>query len=163
MGDVDWIGARGEFNAAAKLSGTPPGWAKPCFRPILLGEKQGGVDLLVELKGLVGTSPFFFAQVKTTQKSYTKRRKTPRLRVGVTLSTLRRMAGFPAPAYVVGVPDTDERVYIVSVPAGATRAIPSFSTAYELTPTNLGRLWEEVRAFWAARDMRLLNSIFSDE
>lgn len=81
----------------------------------------------------------------------------------MSLPNARRLLEHPAPTYLIGVSEGDERAYIVSVHRDPTRAIPSITTAHELTPANLARLWEEVRTFWSARDMQRLSSAFADE
>jgi len=43
---------------------------------------------------------------------------------------------------------------------GMAEAIPSITTAHELTCQTLRRLWDEVRAFWQGRDMSRSSSSF---
>ena len=60
------------------------------------------------------------------------------------------MVAFPAPTYVVGVHEEEERAFIVSVHGTMSEAIPSITTAHELNGETLSRLWDEVREFWRA-------------
>src|SRR5262245_22873586 len=41
-------------------------FARPLFKPGFLGDKWPAVDYYVELVGVEGSTPFFFAQIKTT-------------------------------------------------------------------------------------------------
>src|SRR3954453_21288353 len=110
MGITDFIGGRGEaivFTHLARIYRTDPD--RPYFWPHFLGEKFETLDFLVELVDAGETTPFFFIQVKSTRKEYTKTHKPPRLRVEVPESDVRRMAAYPAPTYVVGVHEADER------------------------------------------------------
>jgi len=51
----------------------------------------------------------------------------------VSEKDIRRMVAYPAPTYVVGVHEDEERAFIVSVHGTMSQAIPSITTAYELT------------------------------
>jgi hypothetical protein len=93
-------------------------------------------------------------KVKTTRQS------PPRLRVEVAEKDIRRMVVYPAPTYVVGVHEGEERAFLISVHGAMAEAIPSITTAHELTCDTLRRLWDEVRAFWQGRDMSRSASAF---
>ncbi len=154
MGITEVIGGRGEAIAFARLARVCRSDVDlPYFWPHYLGEKCETFDFLVELVGAGAKTPFFFAQVKTTRKGFTKTQSPPRLRVEVAEKDVRRMVAFPAPTYIVGVHESEERAFIVSVHGAMAETIPSISTAHELTCDTLRRLWEEVRAFWQGRDM----------
>ena len=107
----------------------------------------------MELIDASETTPFFFLQVKTTRKDYPKTQSPPRLRVEVSEKDIRRMAAYPAPTYVIGVHEDEERAFIVSVHGEMSQAIPSITTAHELTSSTLRQLWNEVREFWRSREM----------
>lgn len=162
MGKADFIGGRGEAIAFTRLSQFCRDGDRPYFWPHYLGEKCQTFDLLVELVDAAEMTPFFFVQVKSTRKPYTTRRTPPRLRIGVSAADGRRMAAFPAPTYVVGVHEGDERAFLVSVPGGMREAIPSVTTGHELTCDTLGLLWHEVLGFWQARDMTRTASRFTN-
>src|SRR5262245_16711000 len=154
MGTTDFIGGRGEALAFTRLARIWRTDAElPCFWPHYLGEKAQTFDFLVELVDAGERTPFFFVQVKATRKALTKRQRPPRLRVEVPAVDVRRMVAYPAPTYVVGVHEDEERAFIISIHGGMSDAIPSITTAHELTPGNLRRLWDEVREFWQGREM----------
>jgi hypothetical protein len=161
MGKSDYIGGRGESIASMRLDRI---WRTdadlPYFWPHFLGEKKKTFDFLVELVDAGPSTPFFFVQVKTTQKEYTKTQNPPRLRVEISEEDIRQMVAFPAPTYVIGVQDREERAFVISVHEGMNEAIPSITTAHELKGATLLRLWEEVRGFWQGRDMRRTTSSF---
>ena len=161
MGITDVIGGRGEAIAFARLARLCRSDADlPYFWPHYLGEKCETFDFLVELIDAGETTPFFFVQVKATRKEFTKSQSPPRLRVEVAEKDIRRMVAFPAPTYVVGVHEGAERAFVISVYGRMAEAIPSMTTAHELTCDTLQRLWEEVRAFWQGRDMARSASSF---
>ena len=159
MGITDVIGGRGEAIAFARLARVCRSDADlPYFWPHYLGDKCETFDFLVELVGAGETTPFFFVQVKATRKELTKAQS--RLRVEVAEKDIRRMVAYPAPTYVVGVHESEERAFILSVHGAMAEAIPSITTAHELTCDTLLRLWDEVRAFWKGRDMSRSASSF---
>ncbi len=69
------------------------------------------------------------------------------------------MSAFPAPTYLVGIHEDEERAFVVSVHGEMGTAIPSITTGHELTTETLKRLWDEVRDFWA-HDMTRSTSYF---
>jgi hypothetical protein len=161
MGITDVIGGRGEAIAFARLARVCRSDADlPYFWPHYLGEKCETLDFLVELVGAGEMTPFFFVQVKTTRKDFTRTPSPPRLRVEVAEKDIRRMVAFPAPTYVVGIHESEERAFIISVHGAMAEAIPSINTVHELTPDTLKRLWDEVRTFWQDRDMSRSTSFF---
>lgn len=159
MGITDFIGGRGEAIAYARLSQLCRGDDVPYFWPHYLGEKCETFDFLVELVDAGDQTPFFFVQVKATRKRYT-RHAPPRLPVRVADKDVRRMCAFPAPTYVVGVQEDDERAFVISVHGTMNDAIPSISTGHELMGETLKHLFDEVKAFWQARDMTRPTSRF---
>lgn len=160
MGITDYLGGRGEAIAYARLSRVCREGDLPYFWPHYLGEKCETFDFLVELIDAGERTPFFFVQVKTTRKEYTRTQAPPRLRVEVSEKDVKRMSTFPAPTYVVGVHEEDERAFVVAVHSGMREAIPSITTGHELTADTLKRLWDEVREFWLPRDMNRSTSHF---
>ena len=99
-------------------------------------------------------------QVKTTRKDYTRTQNPPRLRVEISEEDICQMVAFPAPTYIIGVQEREERAFVISVHEGMNEAMPSITTAHELNGSTLLRLWEEVRGFWQGRDMRRTTSSF---
>ena len=154
MGITDYLGGRGEAIAFARLTKICRADADlPYFWPHFLGEKCETFDFLVELIDAGDKTPFFFVQVKSTRKEFTKTQTPPRLRVEVSQKDVRRMVAYPAPTYVVGVHEDEERAFIVSVHGTMSQAIGSITTEHELTNTTLKRLWDEVREFWQRHEM----------
>ncbi len=145
MGISDFLGGRGEAIAFARLTKICRTDAElPYFWPHFLGEKCETFDFLVELIDAGEKTPFFFVQVKTTRTEFTRTQTPPRLQVKVPEKDIRRMVAYPAPTYVVGVHEDEERAFIVSVHGTMSEAIPSITTAHELTGDTLRRLWDEV-------------------
>lgn len=142
----DMIGKRGEAIVCGSLAdfcGRP----LPYFDPHHLGEKCQTFDYLVELLGTAFTPAYFFAQVKATQKGYTK--QAAELKVGVAADDVRKMVNCPVPTYLIGVDEPAGLAYLVSV-HGRRGAINSIPTTHPLTPANLKRLWAEVSDHWKA-------------
>ena len=161
MGINDYIGGRSEAIASMRLSATcRPNSKLPYFWPHFLGEKAQTFDFLVELVDAGDKTPFFFVQVKGTRQGYTKREN--RLDVVVSANDILHMVSFPAPTYVVGVHEREERAFVISVHGTMDEAISSITTGHELTPDTLQRLWDEVRGFWHGRDMSRQTSHFTN-
>jgi hypothetical protein len=161
MGITDFIGGRGEAIAFARLTRVCRADSDlPYFWPHYLGEKCETFDFLVELVDAGEKTPFFFVQVKTTRREFTRSQTPPRLRVEVAETVVRRMVAYPAPTYVVGVHEDEERAFVISVHGTMAEAISSITTAHELTCDTLQRLWEEVREFWQGREMARSASAF---
>jgi hypothetical protein len=134
----------------------------PYFWPHYLGEKCETFDFLVELVDAGEKTPFFFVQVKSTRRRLTRAQMPPRLRVEVSEKDVRRMVSYPAPTYVIGVHEDEERAFIVSVHGNMSDSVSSITTGHELTQATLRRLWEEVREFWQDKDMTRLSSSFTN-
>jgi hypothetical protein len=161
MGIADFIGGRGEAIAYARLTRVCRSDAElPYFWPHYLGEKCPTFDFLVELVDADEQTPFFFVQVKSTRKEFTKTQTPPRLRIEVSEQDVRRMVVYPAPTYVIGVHEAEERAFLVSVHGAMSGAISSITTAHELTCDTLKKLWDEVKAFWRGREMARASSCF---
>jgi hypothetical protein len=160
---ADFIGGRGEAIAFMRLARI---WRddadQPYFWPRYLGEKGQLFDFLVELVGAGQMTPFFFVQVRSTRKDFT-RQVPPRLHVEVSEQEVRRMVAYPALTYVVGVHEGEERAFVIAVHGAMGAAIPSITTAHELNGETLRQLWEEVRDFWYGRDMTRPMSAFWNE
>ncbi len=122
MGITDFIGGRGEAIAFARLTKLcRAGSDLPYFWPHFLGEKCETFDFLVELVDAGEMTPFFFVQVKTTRKEFNRSQQPPRLPVAVLERDVRRMVAYPAPTYVVGVHEEEERAFIIASPRGDER------------------------------------------
>ena len=159
-------GLSSEDAASGSLTFTCRGFAAreteaPYFVPHFLGEKNRTFDFLVELVDSTQVATlFFFVQVKSTRKEYTKTAKPPRLRVEVAGEDVLRMVATPAPTYVVGVHEGEERAFVIAAHGMMSQAISPITTAHELTPDTLRKLWEEVREYWRDRDMARVATSF---
>ncbi len=158
MAAQDDLGSRGEYLFSVRIMNFC-GRPLPYFRPRFLGEKARTLDFLVELVGTGERTLFFFAQVKTTRKGYTKKER--RLKVEMSGADVRRACLVPAPTYLIGIEEREEAAYLVPLLEGMTDDIASIPTTYPLDCTNLPRLYAEVEQFWSCRDMRHLTSVFS--
>src|SRR5260221_690622 len=124
----DEIGSRGEFIFSARIM-TFCGRKRPYFVPYFLGEKAETFDFMVELVDAGDRTPYFFAQVRTTQKGYT--RKNPRrLKVGMSATEVELLALKPAPTYLVGVDEPGDVGYLVGILEGMNTAISSIPTTF---------------------------------
>jgi hypothetical protein len=153
----DLTGKRGESIAMVRLMTKSGG--RVYFQPHPLGEKCPTYDYLVELVGAGSSPPYFFAQVKSTAKKLTKRKK--RLPVGMKKTDVLSMVRCPVPTYLIGVDEPSEAAYIISIHGTLDRSIPSMPTTYPLSGANLRRLWDEVKTYWATFDLAKKNSHFA--
>jgi hypothetical protein len=160
MNAKDYTGIRGERIALVRLSEVCRDDDLPFFEAHFLGDKHPLFDALVELVGVSHATPYFFAQVKATRLGYTSEN---RLRVEVAKDDVRKMARFPAPAYVIGVDEKGEKAFVVAVVAGMEKKISSLNTAHPLNRETLRRLWDEVREYWQCRRMERNTTAFSNE
>jgi hypothetical protein len=117
----------------------------------------------VDLAGAGLRTPFFFVQVRATRKNLTATQMPPRLHVGVSREDVRRMAACPAPTYVIGVQERQERAFVIAVHGGMRESISSITTAHELNCLTLRRLWDEVRHFWRGYRPGRVRSSFTNE
>jgi hypothetical protein len=113
----------------------------------------------VELVEAGDKTPYFFAQVKSTRKGYNAKK---RLRVEVPKDDVVKMVAYPAPTYVIGIDEKQEKAYIVAVVAGMSKKISSLSTAHQLNCATLKLLWDEVRDHWKDKDMEQQKSAFAN-
>ncbi len=130
------------------------------FDPTFLDGKFQTLDFYVELVGAAARY-YFFAQDKTTEGGYDTSRKETRLKVQVSRKDLDRLESFLAPTYIFGINQADKAIYILSANERTSR-LASFPTRFPLTKGNMQRLWQEVSAFWDARDMVLTDSFFRE-
>jgi Domain of unknown function (DUF4365) len=161
MEKADFIGGRGQAIAHIRLASLCRVESnRPYFVPHFLGEKFETFDFLLELVDAGQRTPFFFVQVKSTRKPLTRNQSPSRLRVELSKKDVLRMVAYPAPTYLVGIQEVEERAFIIAIHGTMSSAISSITTAHELTPDTLRRLWEEVREFWSGRDMHRIASSF---
>ncbi len=134
--------------------------AQPLFRPGFLGDKWPAVDFYVELEGVQGRRPYFLIQVKSTSKVVAVNASS--LRVTSKKRDVDRLLQVPGPTYILGVHEPSARVFAKSVHDGtAAKAVTRIPLTHELTPTNLQRLYDEVRDYWASAIHKPLTSVFT--
>ena len=155
---ADDVGERGQWLFCLLMTQVCPGRNEAYFRPRFLGDKYPTFDYLVELVG--SEAHFFFVQVKSTRQGYRHGGGTKRLRVNVDREDVQRMVAAPVPAYVVGIDEPQEVGYLLSMNEPRQTGLGGLPARHLLDCGNLPRLWQEVRDFWASRDMMLLGSHF---
>jgi hypothetical protein len=155
---ADVIGDRGQWLCCLLLTQICSGREEPYFRPTFLGDKHPTFDYLVEL--VDSDAYFFFVQVKSTRQGYRKGESQKRLRVNVDRDDVRRMVNSPVPAYVMGIDEPQQVGYLLSMNEPRQAGLGGLPTRHLLDCGNLLRLWQEVRNFWASRDMVLSGSCF---
>ena len=155
---ADDIGDRGQWLCCLLLTQICPGRSEPYFRPTFLGDKHSTFDYLVELVG--SEAHFFFVQVRSTRQGYRKGSGTGRLRVNVNREDVQRMVASPIPAYFVGIDEPQEVGYLLSMNEPRQAGLGGLPARHLLDCGNLQRLWQEVRNFWASRNMVLVGSHF---
>jgi hypothetical protein len=156
----DALGERGE--ALFKLLITEfHSDAGPIFKPQFLGDKWQYIDFIVELVGTGSYIPYFFVQVKTTRKGYTK--KLNRLKIQVKEQSVIGLASYPAPTYIVGIDEINETGYIVSANGENLKSLSSLSTTFPINKQNRQILWNEVNNFWNQCKPKNLASQFPDQ
>ena len=95
--------------------------------------------------------------MKATRAGYNNQ---GRLKVEVGKSDVIGLVLYPAPTYVIGIDEPQEKAYIVGVHGKMNKKISSLNTAHELNPTTLKQLWDEVRGYWKDKNMAQKTSRF---
>jgi hypothetical protein len=160
MDKKDHLGARGERIATIRLTEVCQANDLPYFLVHFLGDKSPLFDAMVEVVGVKGKTPYFFAQVKSTRQGYLR---NGRLKVAVKKEDVIAMVKYPAPTYVVGVDERAETAYVVAVYGAMKKKISSLNTAHPLNCTTLTLLWDEVKQYWKDKDMTQKVSQFTNE
>jgi hypothetical protein len=75
---------------------------------------------------------------------------------------VRQLVSYPAPTYIVGVDEREEKAYIVSANGENLTAMSSMSTRFPMNKRNRSALWTEVNEFWVARPKVAVESRFAD-
>ena len=119
----------------------------PIFHPVFLGDKFPEIDFFVMLSGVSAFVPYFFVQVRTTQRGYTQRER--RLKIAVAREEVLALARYPAPTYIVGIDEVDEVGYLCSVSGGNLGAVTSLSSEHRISAVSREALWREVYDFWS--------------
>lgn len=153
------IGDRGERFVELKLT-EHVDFGNPLFRPCFLGEKWPTLDLYVELYNIQNLTPYFFAQIKTTQADFTSSGKL--IVNNVNANVVQKLLQIPAPTYIFGVHEPSRRVFIRSIHLGTQKkAITRIPPEYELSLDNLIHLRDEVLNFWQSSICKPDHSKFS--
>jgi hypothetical protein len=150
MSPKDHLGKRGESIAFVRLTEICQANDLPYFLPHFLGDKAPLFDALVELVGVDGAAPLFLAQVKSTREGY---HDNGRLKIQVPREDVAAMVKYPAPTYVIGIDERQEKAYVAAVFGTMNTAISSLSTAHPLDCGTLKKLWEEVSDYWHGKQM----------
>jgi hypothetical protein len=157
MHPKDHLGMRGEYLAFVRLTEVCRDNNTPYFVLHFLGAKCPLFDALVELVDAGDKTPYFFAQMKATREGYNTR---GRLKVQVGKSDVISMVRYPAPTYVIGVDERNEKAYVVAIHGGMNTTISSISTAHPLNCVTLKHLWDEVKEYWKDKKMEQKKSRF---
>ncbi len=145
MSPKDLLGSRGESIAKVRLLDFC-GNLLPYFDVHFLGEKFPTYDLLVELIGVTGSKPYFFAQVKSTRTA--GKSAKAKLKTQLKAEDVQAMLECPIPTYLIGVDERNEIAYIVSIHGSIEGGVASIPRTYPLDPGNLKILHDEVRTYW---------------
>ncbi len=116
------------------------------FKPRYLDDKLPYVDYIVELVGAGQSAPYFFVQVKSTTQGCTK--KQNRLKVKFSQESVRGIASYPAPTYIIGIDEKEKTGYLISANGEELGSMSSLPTIFPIDMQNRGVLWNEVNDFW---------------
>jgi hypothetical protein len=146
MTSNDRIGNHGEFVFQALIS-------RRCrsrfyFHPIHLGEKHPITDMVVELLDTTGIHAMFYVQVKSTSLGYTGIAPDEMLRIEVSSTDIERLKKYPVPTYVAGIDIVNGRGFLGGIVESTYGGINGLPTRHPINCKNIGRLWEEVNAYW---------------
>lgn len=154
------LGQRGEALLYVLITKSH-GLEKALFRPQFLGDKWPTVDFIVELIDDEPVTSYFFIQVKTTRRGYT--RNENRLKIRIDKKDMRKLAFYPAPTYIVGIDEINEDGYIVSANGEWLNNISSFPTTFPLNKANKELLRREVKVYWGkTTEIQKISSRFID-
>lgn len=155
----DVIGSRGEgivYHALTEYAA----FGAPLFEPAFLGQKWPAVDFYVELTGVADLRPYFLVQAKSTGQKLAVRAKT--LAISATADDVARLLRLPGPTYIFAVHEPTRRVFAKAVYAGTPiKGVTHVAVAYELTPANLRRLYDEVIEYWRGIAVKPSASVFA--
>lgn len=151
----DAIGDRGEKIAHLAITDFQT-TTEPIFRAGFLGEKWPTFDFYVESTAAVEFRPYFFVQVRSTEKPI-----DGRLPVFASTQSIGRMKELPGPSYLFGVHTPSRRVFVKAIHAFAeSEAVNGIALRNELLPGTLQLLHDEVRQFWERVENKPTTSVF---
>jgi hypothetical protein len=154
-----FLGSRGEsiFSLLITESGSR---RDPIFVPEFLGSSWPVVDYIVRLRGATGSlAPYFFVQVKTTSRGYTR---DGRLRASISAREMKGLVANPVPTYIVGVDESAKAAYLVSANGEHHQGLASLPADFPLNRETSEALWDEVNTFWRSVLPAKFTSRFSD-
>ncbi len=132
----------------------------PLFVPEFLGDTWPVVDYIVRLRGRAASvAPYFFVQVKTTRRGYTR---SGRLKAGISARDMKGLVANPVPTYIVGVDVRSKAAYLVSANGEHDGGLASLPTDFPLDRGTQAALWDEVNTFWKTVAPAKFESRFSD-
>lgn len=139
--DTNALGDRGEAILTKTMLTLRSG--KPLFNVVFLGAKWPVADFVAELRGRPGA--VFLIQAKATKSAV----KGSRLPIRVSKAKLALLAGSRVPAYVVGIEDSTERVFICAATKPVTTGISGLPVTHDLRSyATRKNLFDEVATFW---------------
>jgi hypothetical protein len=155
----DVTGYRGEKILELRLTDFA-GLKSPLFRPGFLGDKWPSIDFYVELRNVRRTTPYFFAQAKSTAREL--RATSTTLKISSETRDIERLLRIPGPTYIFGIHEPSARVFVKSVHNGSQmKSVSRIPVSYELTTANLLRLHLEVQEFWKTNRHKPTGSVFA--
>jgi hypothetical protein len=162
MATPDEIGDRSQWIAFLRLTAQGD-QGKPYFRPHFLGDKCPTFDFFVEVVTAEPPVPCFFIQVKGTRQGCSVGKQPGRIKVKIPEGDVRQMALHPAPTYVIGVDEVNERAYLLGIVGTQAGAIATVPTRHPLEGANLSLLRDEVIDYWKDHDPKRKRSRFGFE
>jgi len=154
-----FLGSRGE-GIFSLLITEPYSRRSPIFAPEFLGNAWPVVDYIVRLRGASrSVAPYFFVQVKTTSRGYTR---SGRLRASISAREMRGLVANPVPTYVVGVDQSAIAAYVTSANGERNQGLASLPADFPLNRVTQEALWDEVNTFWKSVAPASFISRFSD-
>ena len=158
MSPKDHLGKRGESIAFVRLTEVCKDDDLPFFLPHFLGDKAPLFDAFVGIGRCGKRDADFLSQVKSTRDGYDRK---GRLNVRVSREDVIAMTRFPAPTYLIGIDERDERAYVTAVFGTMDTTISSMSVAHPLNCETLKALWDEVREYSREKQMDRTKSVFA--
>ena len=144
MSDLaDITGERGESLFRTRVQATLGGRMR--LRSAGLGAKWPLFDALLMTERGEGPA---FASVRTTAGPVGPRRSLPGRWTPRELRAIRR---FAAPAFLIGVDLTSERVFLLAANGGYDGPVARMPTAHPLDPPAAARVADEIDRFWDGR------------
>jgi hypothetical protein len=160
MNEKDRIGKRGEIVFAFLIGKRCSG--KFWFDSEFLGDKAETKDFTVYLINPGCGEATFFVQVKATSKGYRGKGTKRKLMVSVTKADVQKLKRITGPAYVAGIDVVGEVGFLLAITKNTrNKTITGMLCTNPIDCTLIPTLWNEVEAYWTARNMMANKSLFS--